>query len=681
MADKRIKDLTNTATSSTLSADQYAVVDGSTGTFKTKLSELATWIHGRWASFVNALTAKTSFASGDKIVVVNGSTATAMSKDDLLKETAQKALAGNVAHAFDPTRDEDHKYLAGESVAYNGKTYTFKVDHYGAWSDSDVYREGDVVNTVNSNAKHILEIQEEINEKGEFTEISDSFTKLFDGFIGASTGIVYSYQTNAYQIKYILFANDSFVKVARSVASAENANVLLVVDNIAKVFVGADVSKYIVDKGTANPFEGTFFVPAGSYFVWGWQSGSASNTTISSADAVKLKTLVNNLVEDVAQIEQDISYYEAVENIAVNTLTLSSAYINGSGQVKSWSNPNYNIFSYQAQTEEYVKIKRTESVYVNNDVICKCATISGIAVDNYIDGEVLCTGSDYPFETIVHLNAGEYIVRSGTTGADNSVFTKLEKKLVKDKLLPLEGLKVDFEGDSIMAGNGGGGGWPSLIATNEKVVATNNGASGYKIAGILANVKSRTPSNYDMIVVQGGFNDGTTTLGTFDRDDYRDEGAGDYDQSTFYGAMEILCRYCLVTFSKAMFIVGYNWGNDTWNTTLANACVEVCEKWGMPYVDLRSKAGFNLHVLSLRKKYGVYIGDVAAYDPTAGYSLDDQAKNDGKVYKANQNIPSPAGAFDASKWTYIRMEYDQCHCNEDGYKKSVGAIVEMMKSL
>lgn len=90
MADKRIKDLTNTATSSTLSADQYAVVDGSTGTFKTKLSELATWIHGRWASFVNALTGKTSFASGDKIAVVNGSTATAMGKDYLLQEMTQE---------------------------------------------------------------------------------------------------------------------------------------------------------------------------------------------------------------------------------------------------------------------------------------------------------------------------------------------------------------------------------------------------------------------------------------------------------------------------------------------------------------------------------------------------------------------------------------------------------------
>ena len=62
-----------------------------------------------------------------------------MSKDTLLELTAQNALTGNVAPAFDTTRDEAHKYLAGEKVAYKGKTYTFKVDHYGAWNAADVY--------------------------------------------------------------------------------------------------------------------------------------------------------------------------------------------------------------------------------------------------------------------------------------------------------------------------------------------------------------------------------------------------------------------------------------------------------------------------------------------------------------------------------------------------------------
>ncbi len=95
MADKRIKDLTNTAAESDIASGNYFALDGSAGTKK-----------------------------------LNSTT--------LLTKTAQNALAGNVAPAFDPTRDEDHKYLAGESVAYDGKTYTFKVDHYGAWAAADV---------------------------------------------------------------------------------------------------------------------------------------------------------------------------------------------------------------------------------------------------------------------------------------------------------------------------------------------------------------------------------------------------------------------------------------------------------------------------------------------------------------------------------------------------------------
>lgn len=84
-----------------------------------------------------------SFRTGD-VIPVDGPSGTAkMSKDSLLTETAQNALAGNVAPAFDPTRTSANAYKAGEKVAYDGKTYVFKVGHYGAWSSSDVYEDID----------------------------------------------------------------------------------------------------------------------------------------------------------------------------------------------------------------------------------------------------------------------------------------------------------------------------------------------------------------------------------------------------------------------------------------------------------------------------------------------------------------------------------------------------------
>ena len=93
----------------------------------------------------------TSFRTGD-VIPVDGPSGTAkMGKDDLLKETAQNALAGNVVPAFDPTRTSDNQYKAGESVAYEGKTYTFKVDHYGAWASADVV-ESDVCSSISKSA-------------------------------------------------------------------------------------------------------------------------------------------------------------------------------------------------------------------------------------------------------------------------------------------------------------------------------------------------------------------------------------------------------------------------------------------------------------------------------------------------------------------------------------------------
>lgn len=89
---------------------------------------------------INALgNTATDFASDDYIALdgtTNGSRK--MKNDSLLKVTAQNALAGKLAPAFDPTRTSSNPYKVGEVVIYEGKAYSFKVSHYGAWNASDV---------------------------------------------------------------------------------------------------------------------------------------------------------------------------------------------------------------------------------------------------------------------------------------------------------------------------------------------------------------------------------------------------------------------------------------------------------------------------------------------------------------------------------------------------------------
>jgi hypothetical protein len=93
---------------------------------------------------INALgNTATDFASDDYIAIdgtTNGSRK--MKNDSLLKLTAQNALAGNVAPAFDPTKPNDaggYAYYKDEIVAYKGATYKFKVNHSsGAWNAAEV---------------------------------------------------------------------------------------------------------------------------------------------------------------------------------------------------------------------------------------------------------------------------------------------------------------------------------------------------------------------------------------------------------------------------------------------------------------------------------------------------------------------------------------------------------------
>lgn len=136
MADKQLWEVTPVATD--VKNDDGVIIGGQTaGTRYAPLTLIANFVHNLWAAFINALTAKTSFASGDKIPVVNGSTATAMSKDTLLELTAQNALAGNVAPAFDP--DKEGGYKKFEKVVYGGIVYKAKNDiaEGTPWSAAD----------------------------------------------------------------------------------------------------------------------------------------------------------------------------------------------------------------------------------------------------------------------------------------------------------------------------------------------------------------------------------------------------------------------------------------------------------------------------------------------------------------------------------------------------------------
>ena len=73
-------------------------------------------------------------------IAVDGTDTAKMAKDDLLRETAENALAGNVAKKFNTADD----FGAGENVIYNGSEYVIIKDHTaGSWASSDAYKTSD----------------------------------------------------------------------------------------------------------------------------------------------------------------------------------------------------------------------------------------------------------------------------------------------------------------------------------------------------------------------------------------------------------------------------------------------------------------------------------------------------------------------------------------------------------
>ena len=141
MLVKRICQLTRTADTTDLTDGEFVAVDKTDAyTRKMTVGNLATWVLGRIKSLPTSITA---FRTGD-VIPVDGPSGTAkMSTDDLLRETAENAIGGNLAPEFDPDKadtGDGYSYHINDLVTKDGKWYIFKNNHTAgaAWSSSEV---------------------------------------------------------------------------------------------------------------------------------------------------------------------------------------------------------------------------------------------------------------------------------------------------------------------------------------------------------------------------------------------------------------------------------------------------------------------------------------------------------------------------------------------------------------
>lgn len=196
----------------------------------------------------------------------------------------------------------------------------------------------------------------------------------------------------------------------------------------------------------------------------------------------------------------------------------------------------------------------------------------------------------------------------------------------------LEGKKIAFVGDSITYGTGSvvvkdircDGYYnpyspkisypeiikelhPNALVYNyaQAGLAIGENTSGSNLIAILDSLVSAV-SDVDYLVLSGGVNDSWvsgTTLGSLS-----DSYGGNYDKTTFYGALEQYIYNAINAYPDAyiMFLMTHNdikkdYGSGVVN--MNNVIRDVCEKWKIKLIDLNKNIGVNLSISPYKDKY------------------------------------------------------------------------------
>ena len=207
---------------------------------------------------------------------------------------------------------------------------------------------------------------------------------------------------------------------------------------------------------------------------------------------------------------------------------------------------------------------------------------------------------------------------------------------------PLYGKVIAFNGDSICEARAtNGGGYATIIGTNNNMTVQNLGVSGATVMyaeGTGKHCISRTVvdmrEDADYIILEGGVNDlySDRPLGVLS-DGYNKT----LDDTTFYGAFENMLKQALIRFpgKKIGYIAVHKmtkyFDSDQTEDNAYHAAIKCCVKWGIPVLDLNKTV------------------------PPFGYLRE----NEDTVFIPNAYTEDTATAGVGDGW----------HPNEEGYKK------------
>ena len=181
---------------------------------------------------------------------------------------------------------------------------------------------------------------------------------------------------------------------------------------------------------------------------------------------------------------------------------------------------------------------------------------------------------------------------------------------------PLYGKAALFCGDSICQGvmdtaYAPAKGWAGRIAAHYGMTVTNKGMPGAslstsRMSRILTQIEEVKDNQYDYVVLQGLAGDALESAPVGAMSDSFD--VADFDVTTYAGGLEELFYYAKQYFGEETY-VGYIIGYQTPKTEMGgrmtdmseyvDVAIPICDKWGIPYLDLYDDAHFNNDLLKV----------------------------------------------------------------------------------
>jgi lysophospholipase L1-like esterase len=252
---------------------------------------------------------------------------------------------------------------------------------------------------------------------------------------------------------------------------------------------------------------------------------------------------------------------------------------------------------------QYLEAILTATITNENAKYIRVSIFRNGALENKLDNFMVVEGDTYPTEYYPYIEGG--------------LSLKPEVKIPADSMgdvSPLYGKRVVFTGDSICDAStdeAGLEGWAGRIGKKHSMNWTNAGISGATItsasvtgsSGCIADTDFGESPDY--IIIEGGTNDADkiggkdsggnmpANFGSYSMTNY-----GTFDTTTFCGAVEHLFKRVTTDYAGAKigFIVAhkmgyytgttYDYGENNQRRIYFDTIIELCKKWGIPYIDL-----------------------------------------------------------------------------------------------